>query len=230
MKKVWIVFFIVLQIIMSGCLMNYYSAQLPDPGKTHVGMGTSQYYMSLPDSAVSLYTEVFMRRGFPMGFDAGFDLHFISGPFPYAAELSARKQFKLLRLFNNDIKFNIGTGGSMILLPSLQVSADLMFGRTALRFQARRMTIKENEHDVELQDLGNMVFERLLLRAEQDMKISIFNIVLYGGAAWDRRPSYTWEGNAWYSQIGPYFNPVQETTAEFSKPYFIMGFSVYFDI
>ncbi len=228
MKRTWLLLFILIQLLASGCLTNYYSAQLPEPGKYQLGLGASQYTMLLSDSNVNFYGELFVRRGMPLGFDMGLSVHTFWAVVPYSLEFSARKQFRIFSLFNNDIRFNVGAGTVLVFMPGLQVSTDLLFGKTALRFQARRMAIMNNGLDSS--NTSNAIAERLMLRAEHDFSLLGFmHITPYIGASWDRSPGYSWETDTWYRQIVPFVNPVNSTQAEFSKPYVIFGISGYFD-
>lgn len=233
MKKILIFLLILSGLLSTNCLMNYYSAQLPEPGKVHIGYGAATYdfskYLVFEDEEkFDLFGELFFRGGLPYGFDAGFGLY-MNWHIPYSIDASIRKQFKIINLFNNDLKWNLCIGKSVLLVnPSAYWGMDLLYGRFSTSFQFRRMLVAERTGDY--WDTEQYGVDRIVLRASYDYYYKRLHVVPSFMVSWDRQADYDWSN---YSTVENWFvqrNPFLENEAEYSKPYFFVGVSVYFEL
>ncbi|MGE3062597.1 MAG: hypothetical protein AB7T10_03090 [bacterium] len=110
-KGTWLVSVLIfISITSTSCLsMIYYPSRVLDKGGVYLGLGTHVERRWDDATEMAVYSSLYSRFGLGGGFDGGLELRLASG-LPYAADLSARKQFNFNAIVIDGVTLAGGIG------------------------------------------------------------------------------------------------------------------------
>lgn len=222
MRKVLISLLILSALLSTNCLMSYYSAQLPEPGKMHVGIGGSYYKQPINDFYWPS-ENIYLRVGLPYECDIGLTT-FWGFYYPYAVGTSVRKQVTFSLPKSNFLKANFEAGISAGLAYGYNIGISLSY--KDLSFSSH---IFRCNHAIG-SDIGSSteIYNSIDVFLSYDWSINRFHVVPFVICYYTGTITSSMVSDEDRDEI---FLPVYKYwNTDYSKPNFTGGITVYFNL